>query len=56
MPRSSSSRAITTSCKRTPDGWKISKRMMELLWGESKADEGYPGRPRWSRSQGLGRD
>ncbi len=27
--------------KRTPDGWKISKRVMELLWGESKADEGY---------------
>ena len=27
--------------KRTPAGWKISKRIMELLWGESKADEGY---------------
>ena len=27
--------------RRTPDGWKISKRVMELLWGESKADEGY---------------
>jgi hypothetical protein len=27
--------------KRTPTGWKISKRIMELLWGESKADEGY---------------
>jgi hypothetical protein len=27
--------------KRTPVGWKISKRVMELLWGESKADEGY---------------
>jgi ketosteroid isomerase-like protein len=27
--------------KRTADGWKISKRVMELLWGESKADEGY---------------
>jgi ketosteroid isomerase-like protein len=27
--------------KRTSDGWKISKRIMELLWGESKADEGY---------------
>jgi ketosteroid isomerase-like protein len=27
--------------KRTPDGWKISKRTMELLWGESKADDGY---------------
>ena len=26
---------------RTPDGWKISKRTMELLWGESKADDGY---------------
>jgi hypothetical protein len=27
--------------QRTPAGWKISKRVMELLWGESKADEGY---------------
>jgi len=27
--------------RRTPDGWKISKRIMELLWGESKADDGY---------------
>jgi ketosteroid isomerase-like protein len=27
--------------RRTVDGWKISKRVMELLWGESKADEGY---------------
>jgi ketosteroid isomerase-like protein len=27
--------------RRTPDGWKISKRVMELLWGESKTDEGY---------------
>jgi SnoaL-like domain len=27
--------------KRAPDGWKISKRVMELLWGESKTDEGY---------------
>jgi len=27
--------------RRTPDGWKISKRTMELLWGETKADEGY---------------
>jgi hypothetical protein len=27
--------------RRTPDGWKISKRVMELLWGESKPDEGY---------------
>jgi hypothetical protein len=26
---------------RTPAGWKISKRTMELLWGESKADDGY---------------
>jgi hypothetical protein len=26
---------------RTSDGWKISKRTMELLWGESKADDGY---------------
>ena len=27
--------------RRTPDGWKLSKRVMELLWGESKPDEGY---------------
>lgn len=27
--------------RRTPAGWKISRRVMELLWGESKADEGY---------------
>jgi SnoaL-like domain len=27
--------------RRTPAGWKISKRVMELLWGESKADDGY---------------
>jgi hypothetical protein len=27
--------------KRTPDGWRISKRIMELLWGESKPDAGY---------------
>jgi hypothetical protein len=27
--------------RRTPDGWKISKRVMELLWGETKPDEGY---------------
>jgi len=27
--------------RRTPDGWKISDRVMEVLWGESKADEGY---------------
>jgi len=27
--------------KRTPTGWKISKRIMELLWAESKADDGY---------------
>jgi hypothetical protein len=27
--------------RRTSDGWKISKRVMELLWGESKADDGY---------------
>ena len=27
--------------KRTDAGWKIAKRTMELLWGESKADEGY---------------
>lgn len=27
--------------RRSSDGWKISKRTMELLWGEKKADEGY---------------
>jgi len=27
--------------KRTPSGWKISKRIMELLWAESKADDCY---------------
>ena len=27
--------------KRTSDGWKIAKRVMEVLWGESKADDGY---------------
>jgi hypothetical protein len=27
--------------RRTTSGWKISKRIMELLWGESKADDGY---------------
>jgi ketosteroid isomerase-like protein len=27
--------------RRTSAGWRISKRIMELLWGESKADEGY---------------
>jgi hypothetical protein len=27
--------------RRKPGGWKISKRIMELLWGESKPDEGY---------------
>jgi hypothetical protein len=26
---------------RTPDGWKIAKRVMELLWGERRADDGY---------------
>ena len=40
-PRSSWSPATTTSFGAPPDGWKISKRVMELLWGESKADEGY---------------
>ncbi len=27
--------------RRTSAGWKVSKRTMELLWGEKKADEGY---------------
>src|SRR3954470_18672166 len=27
--------------QRTADGWKIAKRVMELLWGETKADTGF---------------
>jgi hypothetical protein len=27
--------------RRTPGGWKLSKRVMELLWGETKPDAGY---------------
>jgi hypothetical protein len=27
--------------RRTADGWKIGRRVMEVLWGESKADDGY---------------
>lgn len=27
--------------RRTAEGWKISRRVMELLWGESKADDGF---------------
>jgi hypothetical protein len=27
--------------RRTPGGWKISKRVFEVLWGESRADDGY---------------
>jgi len=27
--------------KRTPGGWKISRRVMEILWGESRADDGF---------------
>src|SRR5947209_8120668 len=27
--------------KRTSDGWKVSRRIMELLWGEEKPDSGY---------------
>ena len=26
---------------RASDGWKISRRVMEVLWGESKADDGF---------------
>jgi hypothetical protein len=26
--------------RRTPSGWKISKRVFELLWAESRADDG----------------
>jgi hypothetical protein len=27
--------------RRTPAGWKISRRVMEILWGESRADDGF---------------
>src|ERR1700750_591954 len=27
--------------RRTADGWKIAKRVMELLWGETKPDAGF---------------
>ena len=27
--------------QRTADGWKIAKRVMELLWGETKQDTGF---------------
>jgi hypothetical protein len=27
--------------RRTSDGWKISRRVMEVLWGESRADDGF---------------
>ena len=27
--------------RRTVEGWKIAKRVMELLWGESKPDTGF---------------
>jgi hypothetical protein len=27
--------------RRTPAGWKISRRTMEILWGESRADDGF---------------
>jgi ketosteroid isomerase-like protein len=27
--------------RRTAEGWKISERVMELLWGESKPDTGF---------------
>ncbi|WP_028066619.1 nuclear transport factor 2 family protein [Solirubrobacter soli] len=27
--------------RRTADGWKISERVMELLWGETKPDTGF---------------
>ena len=36
-----SSAAITTSCVRTPDGWKISRLVLEVLWGERRQDTGY---------------
>jgi hypothetical protein len=27
--------------RRTPSGWRISRRTMELLWGESRPEDGY---------------
>jgi ketosteroid isomerase-like protein len=27
--------------RRTSDGWKISQRVMEILWGESRQDDGF---------------
>jgi hypothetical protein len=27
--------------RRTPAGWKLSRRVMEILWGESRADDGF---------------
>ena len=27
--------------RRTPDGWKIAKRTMEILWGERRAKDGF---------------
>jgi SnoaL-like domain len=27
--------------RRTADGWKLSRRVMELLWGETKPDAGF---------------
>jgi hypothetical protein len=27
--------------RRTPDGWRISKRTMEVLWGESRAKDSF---------------
>jgi SnoaL-like domain len=27
--------------RRNPQGWQISRRVMEVLWGESRSDDGY---------------
>ncbi len=31
----------TNELRREADGWKISKLLLEILWAEEKADEGY---------------
>ena len=38
MRPSCSSGATTTSCAREPDGWKISRLVLEILWAEEKTD------------------
>ena len=41
--------------RRTSDGWKISKRVAEFLWGESRAaDDEWLVAPGWPRAEDLG--